>query len=101
MAGTGLAMTWEGATQDGAMPVNTHRVKSTRSAGPRGIPVPVDARPGTTRGRYATALITLVSFSTISPICSSVMMSGGERAMVSPVTRIIRPKSAKARSMAS
>ena len=51
--------------------------------------------------RYATALITLVSFSTISPICSSLMMSGGESAMVSPVTRIIRPNSLKARSMAS
>ena len=52
-------------------------------------------------GRQATARITLATLSAISPIWSSVTMSGGESAIVSPVTRNINPCSWKPRSMAS
>src|SRR6266851_9236936 len=45
---------------------------------------------------YATARITLATFSMISPIWSSVTISGGVRASVSPATRSIRSLSWKA-----
>ena len=48
-----------------------------------------------------TCLITLPTLSKISPIWSSLMISGGESAMVSPVMRNIRPCSWKAFSIES
>src|SRR6266853_1477792 len=42
------------------------------------------------RQRYATARITLATFSTISPIWSSLTIKGGVSASVSPATRSIR-----------
>ena len=50
---------------------------------------------------YATALITRPTLSKISPICASLTISGGDSAMVSPATRIMKPSSWKARSIAS
>lgn len=50
---------------------------------------------------YATAASTALVFSNISPISSSLTISGGEKASVSPAMRNIRPCSWKARSMAS
>jgi len=54
------------------------------------------SRPGYEGGRYAVARITLVTFSMISPIWSSVMISGGVSTSVSPATRTIRSLSWKA-----
>ena len=48
-----------------------------------------------------TCRITVFTLSKISPIWSSVMISGGESAMVSPVMRNISPCSWKARSIES
>ena len=57
-----------------------------------------DLSPQAGRGksRYAVARITLTTFSMISPIWSSVMISGGVRTSVSPATRTIRSLSWKA-----
>ena len=50
---------------------------------------------------YEIARSTFPTFSTISPTSSSLTISGGERAMVSPAMRNIKPMSWKARSIAS
>src|ERR1700721_801183 len=57
--------------------------------------VPTRDRGGEKPG-YATARITLATFSTISPISSSLTIRGGVSARVSPATRSIRSLSGHA-----
>ncbi len=66
-----------------------------------GIPGCAFPNPGYGTCLYRTASITLPTFAKISPISSSLTISGGLSAMVSPVTRIMTPCSWNAFSMAA
>src|SRR5229473_3716200 len=71
-------------------PVGKLRLRFSGAGAAEFRPLPATAGRGKQAGGYATARITLATFSTISPIWSSLTIKGGVSASVSPATRSIR-----------